>query len=50
MQQRKIIEKLFDECGSCPRVGTDCHMACIGNNWKSVMEEIEQETKKAQKL
>ena len=41
MQQIKIIEKLFDECGSCPRVGTDCHMACIGNNWKSVLEEIE---------
>ena len=45
MQQTKIIEKLFDECGSCPRVGTDCHMACIGNNWKSVLEEIEKAEK-----
>jgi 2-oxoglutarate dehydrogenase E1 component len=45
MQQRKIIEKLFDECGSCPRVGTDCHMACIGNNWKAVLEEIENVSK-----
>lgn len=40
MQQRKIIEKLFDECGDCPRVGTDCKMACIGNNWRAVAEEI----------
>jgi 2-oxoglutarate dehydrogenase E1 component len=40
MQQRKIIEKLFDECGDCPRVGTDCKMACIGNNWRVVAEEI----------
>ena len=47
MQQRKIIEKLFDECGSCPRVGTDCHMACIGNNWKEVLVEID-EAEKAQ--
>lgn len=45
MQQRKIIEKLFDECGDCPRVGTDCKMACIGNNWKAVLAEIEQNTK-----
>ncbi len=42
MQQRKIIEKLFDECGECPRVGTDCKMACIGNNWKEVLAEIER--------
>jgi 2-oxoglutarate dehydrogenase E1 component len=41
MQQRKIIEKLFDECGTCPRIGTDCKMACIGNNWKEVLMEIE---------
>ncbi len=45
MQQRKIIEKLFDECGDCPRVGTDCKMACIGNNWKAVMDEIKENTK-----
>jgi len=45
MQQRKIIEKLFDECGTCPRVGTDCHMACIGNNWKAVLAEIENVSK-----
>lgn len=45
MQQKKIVEKLFDECGDCPRVGTDCKMACIGNNWKAVLEEIEQNTK-----
>jgi len=41
MQQQKIIDKLFDECGSCPRIGTDCKMACIGNNWKEVLSEIE---------
>jgi len=40
MQQRKIIEKLFDECVDCPRIGTDCKMACIGNNWRAVAEEI----------
>lgn len=40
MQQRKIIEKLFDECVDCSRIGTDCKMACIGNNWRAVAEEI----------
>ncbi len=41
MQQRKIIDKLFEECTDCHRIGTDCKMACIGNNWRSVMAEIE---------
>jgi 2-oxoglutarate dehydrogenase E1 component len=45
MQQTKIIEKLFDECGECPRVGTDCKMACIGNNWRAVAEEIALKSK-----
>ena len=40
MQQRKIIEKLFNECVDCHRIGTDCKMACIGNNWRAVAEEI----------
>ncbi|MBN2236659.1 MAG: 2-oxoglutarate dehydrogenase E1 component [Bacteroidales bacterium] len=41
-QQRKIVEKPFDECGTCPRIGTICKMACIGNNWQQFNLELEQ--------
>jgi 2-oxoglutarate dehydrogenase E1 component len=41
-QQRKIVEKPFDECGDCPRIGTICKMACIGNNWQQFNLELEQ--------
>jgi 2-oxoglutarate dehydrogenase E1 component len=37
-QQRKIIEKTFEECNDCSRIGTICKMACIGNNWKQFIE------------
>jgi len=41
-QQRKIVEKPFDECGDCPLKGTICKMACIGNNWQQFNLELEQ--------
>jgi 2-oxoglutarate dehydrogenase E1 component len=45
-QQRKIIEKPFDECGDCPLKGTICKMACIGNNWQQFNLEMEQNKSK----
>lgn len=41
-QQQKIVEKVFEECTDCPRIGTVCKMACIGNNWQAFKLEIEQ--------
>ncbi len=34
LQQQKIIDKTFLEC-DCYRLNMDCHMACIGNKWRS---------------
>ncbi|RLD38125.1 MAG: 2-oxoglutarate dehydrogenase E1 component [Bacteroidetes bacterium] len=45
-QQRKIVEKPFDECGDCPLKGTICKMACIGNNWQEFNLELEKNTPK----
>ncbi len=45
-QQRKIVEKPFDECGDCPRIGTICKMACIGNDWQAFNQELEQNKSK----
>ena len=45
-QQRKIVEKPFDECGDCPLKGTICKMACIGNNWQEFNLELEQNKSK----
>lgn len=45
-QQRKIVEKPFDECGDCPRIGTICKMACIGNDWQAFNTELEQNKSK----
>ena len=39
IQQRKIIEKTFEEC-ICPNLEKDCKMVCIGNRWKSFEEEL----------
>jgi len=39
IRQRKIIEKTFSEC-DCPRLDKECRMVCIGNKWKSVIEEL----------
>ncbi|OYT16732.1 MAG: 2-oxoglutarate dehydrogenase E1 component [Bacteroidetes bacterium 4572_77] len=41
-QQDKIIDKLFDECVDCPRIGTNCYMACIGNKASKIKLEIEK--------
>ena len=45
-QQRKIIEKAFEECTDCPRIGTICKMACIGNNWQQFNLELEKNKSK----
>jgi len=45
-QQRKIIEKTFEECRDCSRIGTICKMACIGNNWQAFNLENEQNKSK----
>jgi len=45
-QQQKIIDKAFEECKDCPRIGTICKMACIGNNWQTFNLELEQNKSK----
>lgn len=45
-QQRKIVEKPFDECGECPRIGTVCKMACIGNDWQEFNLELDKNKSK----
>lgn len=40
IRQRKIIEKTFLEC-VCPNLDKECQMVCIGNRWKSFVEEVE---------
>ena len=45
-QQQKIIDKTFEECTDCSRIGTICKMACIGNNWKAFNIELEQNKSK----
>lgn len=40
LRQRKIIEKTFEEC-VCPKVKEECRMVCIGNKWKSFVQEME---------
>jgi 2-oxoglutarate dehydrogenase E1 component len=39
IQQRKIVDKTFEEC-ICPKVNEECKMVCIGNRWKSFEEEL----------
>jgi 2-oxoglutarate dehydrogenase E1 component len=39
IQQRKIVDKTFEEC-ICPKVNEECEMVCIGNRWKSFEEEL----------
>jgi 2-oxoglutarate dehydrogenase E1 component len=41
IRQRKIIDKVFEEC-ECPFIGEECNMACIGNKWKSFDEELKE--------
>lgn len=40
LQQRKIIDKTFEEC-LCPKVKESCKMVCIGNRWRSFEKELE---------
>jgi 2-oxoglutarate dehydrogenase E1 component len=39
IQQRKIVDKTFEEC-ICPKVNEECKMVCIGNRWKAFEEEL----------
>ncbi len=41
IRQRKIIDKVFEEC-ICPYLDQECEMACIGNKWKSFEEELKK--------
>ena len=41
LRQQKIIDKVFEMC-QCPFIDDECHMACIGNKWKSFDKEIKE--------
>jgi len=41
IQQRKIIEKAFEEC-RCPLSRENCRMLCIGNRWRTFERKVRE--------